>query len=225
MQRLKIIIWILKGLIKSIYVNIRILPIRQAIYLPIVVDYSTRLESLRGRFIIDSKPRFAMIRFGAIGTGLFSNRDIKPTLEIRGIVRFEENAFMGKSFMLSVDYNGFIYIKKNFTNSALGTIICNQNIEIGENFLSSWNTLIMDTDYHRVKNIANNELSNKNSPILIGNNVWIGCGVTIIKGSIIADGCIIAANTLISGKYTEKNCLLAGNVAMVKKRDITLYRI
>jgi acetyltransferase-like isoleucine patch superfamily enzyme len=54
--------------------------------------------------------------------------------------------------------------------------------------------------------------------ISIGNDVWIGADVTILKGAKIGDGCIIATRSLVlKGEYPP-NSLIAGNPATVLKQ-------
>lgn len=53
---------------------------------------------------------------------------------------------------------------------------------------------------------------------VIGNDVWIGYGATILSGVKIADGCIIAAGALVT-KDTECYSIYAGNPAKkIKER-------
>ena len=41
------------------------------------------------------------------------------------------------------------------------------------------------------------------SPINIGNDVWLGANVTVLKGSNIGDGSVIGAKALVKGKIGE----------------------
>jgi bifunctional N-acetylglucosamine-1-phosphate-uridyltransferase/glucosamine-1-phosphate-acetyltransferase GlmU-like protein len=36
----------------------------------------------------------------------------------------------------------------------------------------------------------------------IGDNVWVGTRAVILKGSRVADGCIVGAGSLIAGKFS-----------------------
>jgi acetyltransferase-like isoleucine patch superfamily enzyme len=54
-------------------------------------------------------------------------------------------------------------------------------------------------------------------PVSIGDNVWIGEGVTILPGTKIGNGCIIGANSVVN-KHIEDNCLAVGCPAKVIKR-------
>jgi len=53
----------------------------------------------------------------------------------------------------------------------------------------------------------------KLKPVIIGRNVWIENSVTILKGSVISDNCIIGACSVVTGKCFAENTVLAGNPA------------
>ncbi|MDE5810033.1 MAG: acyltransferase [Muribaculaceae bacterium] len=52
--------------------------------------------------------------------------------------------------------------------------------------------------------------------IKIGNNCWIGAKVTILDGSEIGDGCIIAAGAVIRGEFPD-NAIIGGVPAKILK--------
>ena len=54
------------------------------------------------------------------------------------------------------------------------------------------------------------------SPIGIGNNVWIGAKVTILKGCIIGDNVIIGANSVVT-KDIPSNSIAVGSPARVSR--------
>ena len=57
-------------------------------------------------------------------------------------------------------------------------------------------------------------------PISIGNHVWIGINVTILKGVKIGDGAIIAAGAVVTRDVPER-CLAAGVPARVIKNNVS----
>lgn len=77
----------------------------------------------------------------------------------------------------------------------------------------------MDTDFHPIIN-ANIEILNPPTEIIIGKSVWIGCRSVILKGSIIPDGCIIAANSLVSKKITGENQIFGSHSLHLIKQNI-----
>lgn len=92
-------------------------------------------------------------------------------------------------------------------------------LEIGSNCAISWGVTIIDDHHHQLlpksesKPIAN-------SSVIIGNHVWIGCNVTILRGSVIGNNCVIAAGSIVNGTFPE-NTLIGGNPAIALKTNIS----
>lgn len=82
------------------------------------------------------------------------------------------------------------------------SITCIEKVEIGNNCKFGNNLVIVDHD-HNFKT-SNPEFISK--PIKIGNNVWCGANVVILKGSEIGDNCVIAAGSIVRGKIPN-NCI------------------
>lgn len=59
--------------------------------------------------------------------------------------------------------------------------------------------------------------------ITIGNHVWLCKNATVLYNSVIKDGCIVGANSLVKLE-TEDNCIVAGNPAKVIKTNHTWDR-
>jgi acetyltransferase-like isoleucine patch superfamily enzyme len=90
-------------------------------------------------------------------------------------------------------------------------------LTIGDNCLISWDCQFLDDDFHEI--IYANKKNSENS-IKIGNNVWIGCGVKIYKGTVIQDNCVIASNSIVRGVFNSQNSLIGGNPAKIIKENI-----
>lgn len=75
-------------------------------------------------------------------------------------------------------------------------------IEIGDNVLIASGVKIFDSNGHELC-VSKPELrlnsSDKPRPIKIGNNVWICTDVIILPGSVIDDGAVIGARSVVSG--------------------------
>lgn len=207
---------------KSIYVNFRLLPFMQAVQLPILVRYNCNLLSLCGKVSLDKiKTGIFKIGFGTVG--VFDKRYNRSILQIQGLIKLKGKASFGQGARICVNTGGILNIGERFNNTAEMTIVCYNNITIGDDVLTSWNTLIMDTDFHQTVNLESEEISECDAPIYIGEKVWIGTRAVILKGSSIPNGCIIGANSLINKKFMKENSLIAGNPASIKKSNVTLY--
>ena len=101
------------------------------------------------------------------------------------------------------------YINNNFNLS------CFDKIEIGNNVAISENVCIRDSDNHNILNSAHV----KTKPIKIGNYVWIGMNVIILKGVTIGDGAIIAAGAVVNRDVPAKS-LVGGIPAKILKSNV-----
>ncbi len=128
-----------------------------------------------------------------------------------GTIIFNGPAYFSQGIKICVDLGGILEIGKGVSCTGNSEIICNEKIIIGDNSLISWNVLIMDTDGHQIVR-DNGDVNIFRKPIYIGDRVWIGSRVTILKGSHIADNCIISSGSIINRKFEEANIVI-GNRA------------
>ena len=99
------------------------------------------------------------------------------------------------------------------------------SVTIGHNFLLASNILITENDhghyagggYDSPPDIEPNERELVSAPIEIGNKVWIGESVIILKGVRIGNGCVIGAGSIVKHDIPE-NCIALGSPAKVVKR-------
>lgn len=100
------------------------------------------------------------------------------------------------------------------------TIVCKDAITFGDNVTTSWDVLVMDTDWHPVRNMKTDKIQEMTKPISIGSNVWLCTRCVVLKGSVIPNGCIIGANSLVSKHYEVSNAMIAGNPARIIKENV-----
>ena len=94
------------------------------------------------------------------------------------------------------------------------TIIACQSIVIGCNCQIGDNVTIYDSDFHHPNIYMRKVSEGAVTPVEIGNNVWIGSRVIILKGVSVGDGSVIAAGSVLT-KSIPANCLAAGVPAKV----------
>ena len=99
------------------------------------------------------------------------------------------------------------------------TVIISHYLSIGDDCAIAWNCQFLDEDFHQIHYEGRKARADKG--ITIGNNVWIGCHVHIYQGTVIADGCVIAADSVVRGIFTTPNALIAGNPARMVKENIS----
>ncbi|MFN8356329.1 MAG: hypothetical protein U0Y10_17870 [Spirosomataceae bacterium] len=208
---------LLKISFKTIYFNFKYLPLRQAIKLPIFVSKKVYFMNVGGKIIFDCPIKTGMVQIGYGEVGIFDRKVSRSIWKVSGSVIFKGKANIGHGSKLSV--GGTLILGNNFTITAESSIVASNKVEFGENCLLSWDILIMDTDFHKVKDKAENIL-NPSTPIIVGNKVWIGCRCLILKGAIIPDNCVIGANSFVSKQLEKENAIYGGQPARLLKEEI-----
>lgn len=151
----------------------------------------------------------------------------------RARIDLGENSIVYENARLEAYGNGRIQIGQC---SILGDIriSCRGHIEVGERFLSSWNVFIQDFDPHpldpglralQIQSMCGRpeqldrkfEWSFPVENITIGDDVWVGANVTILKGARIGPGTIVAAGAVVVAGDWPARSVLAGNPAKVVK--------
>lgn len=88
-------------------------------------------------------------------------------------------------------------------------------IRIGHSVMMANGTYITDSDWHglydRTQRIP------EDTPVIIGDNVWLGDHCTVLKGVTIGDNSVVAAGAVVS-RDVPPNVVVAGNPARVVKQ-------
>jgi lipopolysaccharide O-acetyltransferase len=57
------------------------------------------------------------------------------------------------------------------------------------------------------------------APVVIGNNVWLGDGVAVLAGAEIGDGCVIGANSVVTGRIPARTIAVGSPARPVRRWD------
>ena len=133
----------------------------------------------------------------------YKNVDIKQlNLPNNSFIDISKNAKVNID-KLSLNYNVSIRVRDNakfqigkgvcFNNGSVVT--CRKHIEIGDRCSFGPNVMIFDNDHDIYSD--NYIDSYVCDDIIIGNNVWVGANVVILKGVKIGDNAVIAAGSVV----------------------------
>lgn len=201
--------------LNTIRVNLHYFPVKQAIKLPILVSRRVVLKQLRGGVKVDGPLTTGMLLFGYQGVGFIDSYYERTIWDLTGELTLKGTRIdIGRGSKLCV--YGKCFLGDKFSISGRSTIICNKEIRFGDNVLLSWDVLIMDTDLHRIQDPDGN-IINPEKAIVIGDNVWIGCRATVLKGSSVPSNSVIAANSTVTGRMDKENCIYSSNRIVIKE--------
>ena len=82
----------------------------------------------------------------------------------------------------------------------------------------------MDADFHYLLDLSSRIVRDNTLPITIGDRVWIANRVSILKGVVIPNGCVVSIGSIVkrvpeSDMYSE-NCILTGAPAKCIKTGV-----
>lgn len=97
-------------------------------------------------------------------------------------------------------------------------------IRVGDDCMFSHDIYVRTTDSHSIINDSIERI-NAAKNVLIGNYFWIGMQALILKGSNIANNCIVGARcTVTSATKGNEGCIYAGAPAQIVKESINWNR-
>ncbi|MGT2745509.1 galactoside O-acetyltransferase [Streptococcus penaeicida] len=124
-----------------------------------------------------------------------------------------QNIYMEARFVC--DYGSNIYVGENFYANFNTTMLDVCEIRIGDNAMFGPNCQLL-TPLHPLD--AQERISGLEygAPITIGNNVWLGGGVTILPGVTLGDNIVVGAGAVVTKSFGD-NIVLGGNPARIIK--------
>lgn len=121
----------------------------------------------------------------------------------------------------SIDRNATVIAKRGRLvvgmNVYIGTgavIVARQRISIGDEVLIAEHVTIRDQDHAFGDALRTNVNGFNTEPIVIGNNVWLGAKVTVVKGVTIGNNVVVGANSVVTHDLPD-NCVAVGAPARV----------
>jgi len=187
---------------KTLRFNLHYFPLKTALKIPVVVSHRTYLRELHGRVSLPQTVSAGMVRIGFGDVGHYDRKRSRTIWQVSGTVTFHGKTSIGHGSKISV--RGHLETGADFNITAESTMVCAKEIRFGDDCLVSWDVLVMDTDEHPIFN-AGQQRINPDTPITVGNHVWIGCKCTLLKGTQLPDHTVVAAGTIchcpIDGQY------------------------
>lgn len=205
---------------RTLYLNFKYLSLKDAIRFPILVSSNCQLKLVGGNVSIVGEIRTGMILIGIGDVGIFDERKQRSIWQVEGNIIFKGSASFGHGSRISVGKTGTIIVGDKFAITGASSIVCHKKISLGNRTTISWEVLLMDTDFHKIKN-EDGVIINPAREIIIEDDVWIGCRATILKGVKIESGNVVAAGSILTKSILGKNQIIGGNPPRIIKEKIS----
>lgn len=97
-----------------------------------------------------------------------------------------------------------------------GAIVCAAHITIGHRVFMGANSVITDTDFHPLdpQERQRQPAAGRTAPVTIGDDVFIGMQVLILKGVTVGAGAVIGAGSVVT-RDVPVGAVVAGNPARI----------
>lgn len=86
--------------------------------------------------------------------------------------------------------------------------------------MTSYDVLIRNSDAHLIYSCSDGQRVNSTKSVYIGDHVWIGQYVNILKNTQIDSGSIIGASSVVAGKQIPHNSVWAGSPLRQIKNEV-----
>lgn len=191
------------------YINISGIFIPFKIYNKTKIAIRTKQITLDSRLVLGSSSDLPTV--SVLPINLFFGK--------KSIIHFSKSISIGSGVNIIVKDKGKLFVGANtyFTSDSHIEVV--NDLHIGSDCAISWGVSIIDDDHHYIE--YHGKSISKREFVRVGNKVWIGCNVTILKGTVIGDNSIVGAGSVLTGKEYPANSLIAGNPAKVVKTNVT----
>ncbi len=111
--------------------------------------------------------------------------------------------------------------KDNYINQTMSVFLSEQrHCFIGDNCIFAPGITIRNSDPHLIYDCASKKRINPTRSIYIGDHVWTGQDVMILKGTQIDSGSIVGGRSVVAGSHIPHNTAWAGSPASQIKEGI-----
>ena len=205
---------------RSLWYNLRWLPFSQAIRMPILLSCRTVVENGSGKLTLGvANPRMGLVKIGFHTCQCSDYRHDRTRINLRGHLHIAGACALGAGCRVEVAETGTLTLGDQLKLGSCSLVVCHCAISFGTNVLTSWNCTLMDTDQHQLVD-ADGVRSNPDRPVVIGDNVWLGCHVLVPKGVTLPSYSVVGAGSVLRGGYDEPHTVVAGNPAVVVRHGV-----
>ena len=201
---------------RSLFFNLKHFGIK-GIKMPVLLARHCRVR-VKGEIVLE-KFSTSAVKLGFGGSeGVVEHRYSYFSVAPGAKIVFRGKAGISAGNSIRVD-GGVLTLGKNFSTNKNCFIACSKGISIGDDVTLGWDVHIRDNDGHTIIDGATGEKS-QSKEVSIGNHVWLCAYTDVMKGSVVADECVVAYRSLVTKTFAQPGCLIGGAPAKLIKENI-----
>lgn len=121
---------------------------------------------------------------------------------------------------LLLPYDGWITLGDNCTVNPYTVIYGHGGVTIGDNVRIATHTVLVASNHvFADPDVPIHQQGTTKQGIVIEDDVWIGCNVSILDGAHIGRGCVVAAGSVVRGRHEPMSVIGGAPARLLKKRD------
>lgn len=149
----------------------------------------------------------------------------KSKIDIRGSnnrVYIGGKSFINGLILVVEGNNNEVHIGEDFfvCDDVYINVIDGSRFVAGDGGMFSTRIHIRTSDSHSIIDTKTGKRINYEKDIILHDKVWLGYGVTLLKGTEIAEDCIVGACSVVSKKYLMPGSIIVGNPAKEVKENV-----
>ena len=137
------------------------------------------------------------------GSNILIGRNLDLRIREKGRIIISDNCYLDNNIRMVASRNSSIKVNQGVSIGANTIINGGADINIGELSMIGSNVNINSSEHQSDKHRFIKSQPYYAMPINICEDVWIGSGVSILRGSNLKKGTIISSNSLVSGETKE----------------------
>lgn len=140
-------------------------------------------------------------------SSLYFNGDNSIVFLGTSIFEYKLKSYIHNNSVLFIDRSNYINKEIEITLSE------EKHCVIGRDGIYSYGIIINNSDQHIIYDVDSKQRINHGQSIFLGDHVWCGHDVIILKGTQVDSGSIIGCGSVLSKKKITSNSMWAGNPA------------
>jgi acetyltransferase-like isoleucine patch superfamily enzyme len=169
---------------------------------PTVIEGRERIEFADG----------AALRIGLGPFGLSTKRDVSIVrVHPEGRLRCEGVVSLQRGVRIVVD-SGLLQLGPGVNVNGFTKILVRERVSIGAYCNISWNTQILDNDFHPMT--VDGVEQPMSAPVVLADRAWVGTGAIVLKGVTVGESAVVAAGSVVTKDVPPKT-VVAGSPAKV----------